>query len=136
MNARLEWQNEYSVGVEELDKQHQGMLNIINTLFLEQQTEYDSNRLSETISSLIHYAYVHFATEEKYLMQMNIPDLKLHVLEHIDFIMKTLELSLKAKEGTKDNRQVLLKYLEGWYSSHILGIDRLYIPYFKANGIK
>ena len=118
--------------VKELDDQHQILLDIINTLLKEQRDEYNANKLSETISSLIHYAYVHFATEERYLAQVNYPDLKQHILEHVDFIMKTLELSLKVKEDTKDNRLELLKYLKGWYSSHVLGIDRLYIPFLKS----
>jgi hemerythrin len=49
--------------------------------------------------------------------------------------MKTMELSLKVKEKIQDNRRELLEYLKGWYSSHVLGIDRLYIPFLKANGI-
>ena len=136
MYTPIKWQDEYSVGVKELDEQHQNMLNIINTLLIGQKDEYDAIKLSETISSLIHHAYIHFATEERYLVQTNYPDIKTHVLEHVGFIMKTLELSLKVKEGTKDNRLELLRYLKGWYSSHVLGSDRLYIPILKANGIK
>jgi len=132
MYKPIEWQDEYSVGVKELDNQHQNLLKIINTLLKEQQNEYDAIELSETISSLIHYAYVHFASEERYLMQTHFPDFKQHVLEHVNFIMKTLELSLKVKEGTKDNRLQLLRYLKKWYSSHVLGKDRQYIPYLTS----
>jgi hemerythrin-like metal-binding protein len=136
MNTLLEWQDEYSVGVKELDDQHQNLLNIINSLLIEKSDEYDVNKLSEAISSMIHHAYVHFATEERYLVQANYPDFKQHVLEHVGFIMKTLELSLKVKEDSIHNRLELLSYLKEWYSSHVLGIDRQYIPYLMANGIK
>ncbi len=135
MNTPIEWQDNYSVGVKELDDQHKILLDIINTLLKEQGDEYNAAQLSESILSLIHYAYVHFATEERYLAQIPFPDLKQHILEHVDFIMKTMELSLKVKEDIQDNRRELLEYLKGWYSSHVLGIDRLYIPFFKANGI-
>lgn len=133
MFTPIKWQDKYSVGVKELDEQHQNILNIINSLLLDQQDEYDAVKLSETISSLIHYAYVHFATEERYLAQVNYPDIKLHILDHVAFIMKTLELSLKVTEDTKDSRLDLIRYLEKWYSLHVLGIDRLYIPFLKAN---
>jgi hemerythrin-like metal-binding protein len=136
MYTPIEWQDEYTVGVKELDDQHQNLLTIINALLKEQQYKYDAGKLSEAISTLIHYAYVHFATEERYLTQMHFPDLKQHILEHVDFIMKTLEISLKVKEGTQDKRFELLEYLKGWYSSHVLGIDRLYIPFLKVNGIR
>jgi hemerythrin-like metal-binding protein len=133
MTRPLEWQEEYTVGVKELDGQHQVLLNIINTLLMEDQDEYDAVKVSEAISSLIHYAYVHFATEERYLAQAHFPNLEQHILLHVDFIMKTLELSLKVKEGILDSRMELLHYLQGWYASHVLGIDRLYIPFLQAN---
>jgi hemerythrin len=136
MYTPIEWQDEYSVGVKELDEQHQNMLKIINTLLVGQKDEYDAIKMSEMISSLIHHAYIHFATEERYLVEIDYSDLKLHVLEHVGFIMKTLELSLKVKEGTYDDRLELLRYLKGWWSSHVLGSDRLYIPFLKVNVIK
>ena len=136
MYTPIEWQDEYSVGVKELDDQHKILLDFINTLLKEQVNEYNAAQLSESVSSLIHYAYVHFATEERYLAQTPFPDLKQHILEHVDSIMKTMELSLKVKEDIQDNRRELLAYLKGWYSSHVLGIDRLYIPLLQANGIK
>jgi hemerythrin-like metal-binding protein len=129
MITLLEWQNDYSVGVKELDEQHQNLLSIINTLLKEQQDELNADKLSSAISTLIHYAYVHFATEERYLLQAHFPDLKQHILEHVSFIMKTLELSLKVKEDTKEQRIELLRYLKAWYSLHVLGIDRQYLPY-------
>jgi hemerythrin len=132
MNKLLQWQEEYSVGVKELDDQHQNLLNIINSLLSEKEDEFDQNKLSIAISAMIHHAYIHFATEEQYLAQANYPDFKPHVLDHVGFIMKTLELSLKVKDGTRENRLELLSYLKNWYSSHVLGIDRQYIPYLKT----
>jgi hemerythrin len=136
MYTPIKWQDEYSVGVKELDAQHQNMLKLINMLLEGQQDKYDANKMSELISSLIHHAYIHFATEEVYLVRANFPDIKAHVLEHVGFIMKTLELSLKVKEGTNDNRLELLRYLKRWFSSHILGSDRKFIPYITAEKIK
>ncbi len=132
MFTPIEWQDEYSVDVKELDDQHKILLRIINKLLKEQKDELYPTKLLEAISSLIHYAYVHFATEEQYLTQAHFPDIERHILEHINFIMKTLELMLKVKDGSQDNRLELLRYLKGWYSSHVLGIDRLYIPFLKS----
>ena len=137
MQTPIEWQEEYSVGVKELDDQHKNLLNIINSLLLEKQEKITSDKLSEIISSMVHHAYIHFATEERYMEQVNFPDLKQHVLEHVSFILKTLELSLKVKEGegTATNQMELLTYLKEWYSSHVLGADRLYVPYLRAKRV-
>jgi hemerythrin len=125
----IEWKNEYSVGVKEIDDQHRGLLDTINTLLEEQSDKYEASKFSPAVSTLIHYAYTHFATEEQYLLRVHFPDLNNHILEHIDFIMKTLGLALKVKNGNDESPLELLRYLTGWYSSHVLGTDRKYIPF-------
>jgi hemerythrin len=128
----IEWQDNFTVGVKELDDQHRSLLNTINTLLDEQRDKYEAKKFSPALSSLIHYAYTHFATEERYLLQVRFPNLKPHVLEHIDFIMKTLGLALKIENSGDESRKELLRYLKEWYSSHVLGTDRQYIPFLAS----
>ena len=132
----IEWQNEYTVGVKELDDQHRNLLNTINTLIKEQEDKYEAAIFSPALSSLIHYAYTHFATEERYLLQVHFPNLKQHVLEHIDFIMKTVGLALRIESSSGDELRIeLLRYLKEWYSYHVLGTDRHYIPFLASKKI-
>ena len=125
----IEWQNEYTVGVKELDDQHRNLLKTINTLLEEQRDKYEAAKFSTALSSLIHYAYIHFATEERYLLQVHFPNLKQHVLEHINFIMKTVGLALRIENSGDELRIELLHYLKVWYSYHVLGTDRNYVPF-------
>jgi len=132
----IEWQNEYTVGVKELDDQHRNLLNTINTLLEEQRDKYEAAKFSPALSSIIHYAYTHFATEERYLLQVHFPNLKQHVLEHIDFIMKTVGLALRIESSSGDELRIeLLRYLKEWYSYHVLGTDRHYIPFLASKKI-
>jgi hemerythrin len=128
----IEWQDDYTVGVKELDDQHRSLLDTINTLIEEQRDKYEAAKFSLALSSLIHYAYTHFATEERYLLQVHFPDLDQHVLEHIDFIMKTLGLALRVRSRGDESQIELFKYLKDWYSSHVLGTDRKYIPFLTS----
>ena len=131
-----QWQEEYSVGVKELDDQHRTLLNIINTL-VEKQSDFENQKYFTTnLPSLIHYAYTHFATEEGYLHKANFPDLQQHILEHVDFIMQTLSLSEKSKTHDMTSRKELLDFLEKWYALHVLGSDRHYISALTKAGFK
>jgi len=132
----IAWQAEYSIGIKELDEQHQNLLQIINTLIKEQQNPIDKKKFADHIAALIHYAYMHFAAEETLLIKVEFPDLQRHVIEHVDFIMKALSLSLKVGENNTENRQELLQYLQTWYATHVLGMDRLYITALAAAGFK
>jgi hemerythrin len=131
---RLEWLPEYSVGVEELDAQHRSLHDTFNKMIEEQKEPYDAAKFSASLRSLIHYAYVHFATEEHHLTLAEFPGLKEHVIEHVGFIMKTMSLATKVDEGDQDHRIELLLYLREWFATHVLGADRKYIPYLAAKG--
>ncbi len=131
---RLEWQPEYSVGVEELDAQHRSLHDTFNRMIEEQKEPYDAAKFSESLRVLIHYAYVHFATEERYLALAQFPELKEHVIEHVGFIMRTMSLAEKVDEGNQDHRIELLLYLREWFTTHVLGADRKYIPYLASKG--
>lgn len=128
----IKWQEEYSVGVKELDEQHQSLLNIINKVITELENQYNKEKFFANLDILIHYAYTHFATEESYLKRAQYPDLQCHIKEHIAFIMKTLSLALIVEEK-EDNQKVLLKHLNEWFSTHVLGLDRKYIPFLKKS---
>jgi hemerythrin len=125
----IEWQDEYSVGVKELDKQHKNLLNAINKLLEEKNNNFEALKFSPALSALIHYAYTHFATEERYLLQSNFPNLKQHILEHIEFIMKTLSLASRTEISRSESQKELIQYLIEWFSSHVLVTDRQYIPF-------
>jgi hemerythrin len=119
--ATIKWQEAYSVGVKELDDQHKDLLDIFNKVTSEQLEKYDEIKFSSSLSLLI-----------RYLEQVNFPEIKQHVLEHIDFIMKTLGLALRIEEESGENRKELLRYLNEWYSLHVLGLDRHYIPFLES----
>ncbi len=129
---RLEWIPEYSVGIEELDAQHRSLHDTFNRMIEEQKEPYNAAKFSASLSTLIHYAYVHFATEERYLAEAHFPHLREHVIEHVGFIMKTMSLAMKVSEEKQDHRIELLLFLREWFTTHVHGSDRKYIPYLAA----
>ena len=125
----IAWQDRFKVGVPEIDIQHQGLLNIVNQLItsIENKTEWKTT--SAIIDSLINYAYTHFATEERYMLQGKYPGLLKHVEIHVDFIRKVFNMSQKIEQKDIVLQREILTFLASWYTTHVLGIDREYIPY-------
>ena len=130
------WKERYSVGVKEIDRQHRGLLDIINqiTSSFEKKDEWQST--SVIIDSLIHYAYNHFATEERYMIEAEYPELSLHIGLHIAFMRKVFLMSEEYKQTGLALQKEILAYLANWYSSHVLDVDRKYMSYMKNKGIK
>ena len=132
----IQWQERYSVGVSAIDQQHRGLLEIINRIIksVDEKAEWQST--SVMIDSLVNYAYNHFAVEERYMLDADYPGVMPHIALHLDFIRKVFSLSRDAKQNGAVSQQEILSFLGEWYASHILKIDREYMPYLAAKGIK
>ena len=59
------WNNNFSVGVQELDKQHKKIIEIENRLIKAKDGRIDSETIADLLSDLTKYATKHFETEEK-----------------------------------------------------------------------
>jgi len=63
------------------------------------------------------------------MMESGYPELSWHVGLHLEFIRKVFamseEVTLKGAMIQKD----MLSYLISWYTNHVLGVDRKYMPY-------
>ena len=132
----MSWKERYSVGVEEIDRQHRGLLDIINQIAnsFEKKDEWQST--SAIIDSLIHYAYNHFATEERYMVEAEYPELSWHIGLHIAFMRKVFLMSEEYRQQGLALQKEILSYLSSWFSSHVLEVDRKYMSYMEKKGIK
>lgn len=136
MMKTIQWSERFSVGVKEIDLQHHGLLDIINRIIesIERKTEWQTT--STILNSLINYAYTHFATEEKYMKEAEYPDLLQHVEIHLEFIRRVFQISQEVSLKGIEVQEEMLEYLIGWYTNHVLGVDRKYMDSMAAKGIK
>ena len=124
----VEWSDDLSVKVPELDEQHKGLVEILNDLHEAMRAGEAKEKLGDILDRLIHYAEVHFATEEKYFDRLDPSDAESHKREHREFVEQVREF----KEGF-DNGSVLLSvtvmnFLFDWARYHIQGVDKSVEP--------
>lgn len=133
---KIEWKEEYSVGVKKIDEQHKKMLNLISEL-KELLYEVDNtNEMRDLIQELIDYGRYHFATEESYFEQTNYPKKLTHQAYHGDYNEKISEFQQKySKEKTVKIAFEIADFLEEWWINHIRYEDMKYMDWFKEHGI-
>ena len=76
---KLEWKATYSVGVKQLDEQHEKLLQLINDLSSE-NPDNSIKRCFAILNELINYAQLHFSTEEALLEQHHYAQLYLSLI--------------------------------------------------------
>ena len=132
---KIIWNDGFSVGVQELDKQHQVLIGLINQLIESEDAPVQSETISDILSRMLEYTEFHFDAEEKYMAEYGYPDYEAHRMQHLQFIRKTAQLAMDTIAQKKSVPQDLLVYLRDWLTGHILNADMQYKPFFNEHGL-
>ena len=135
MGVKMEkvcWKDEYSVGVEKIDRQHRHLFEIINKLIDRSGSSSDSALVSETLTEMLNYAKEHFTTEEELMQEYGYPEIESHKEQHIYFFKTTAELSINALNNQSMVSREIVEFLKLWLTLHILKCDMKYKEFFKA----
>jgi hemerythrin len=133
----VQWSEQFSVGVEELDGQHQRLVKILNRLLTTHEPiDTNSETISETLMAMTRYAQEHFKAEEKLMEAHGYPGLEEHKQLHRAYRRKTVDLSTATTLGIDAVPEFLLAYLFDWWVHHILEEDMKYKAFFATKGVK
>jgi hemerythrin len=126
------WKDEYSVGVEKFDHQHQHLFEITNKIIEHLGTSENSGLVSETLTEMINYAREHFTAEEVLMQEYGYPEIESHKEQHDYFIDTTAELAVSFMDNRNTTAGEIAEFLKLWLTLHILRCDMKYKEFFKA----
>ncbi|MBT4277768.1 hemerythrin family protein [Candidatus Falkowbacteria bacterium] len=136
---KIEWKDEYSVGVKEIDKQHQKLVDLINKTIDAVHAKNMKLVLESVIDEMEEYVIVHFSTEEKYFKKFKYVNTKSHMQEHKIFVDRVGYFKNKILKAKQEDVLALIyeviDYLEDWLIRHIIENDQKYIKCFKKHGL-
>lgn len=126
---KLIWSDNWSVGSELLDSQHEAIVRIINTLIEHRHESVTSELVSDVLNELTQYASKHFRSEEELLESVSYPDIEKQKRQHREFRVKLVQFCTATYEHVEGVPEVLLNWLTQWWYEHINEEDRLYRDY-------
>jgi hemerythrin len=128
---KFPWKEEYSMGVEKIDRQHKHLFEIINKLVEQVGLSADTELVSETLMEMVNYAREHFADEEKLMKEYDYPEIELQNKQHSYFISTTAELIISFMDNKHITGDEIAEFLKIWLTNHILKSDMKYKEYFR-----
>jgi len=130
--ALFEWTDDFVIGIEMIDEDHQLLVSLINQLHAAIEANQDRDIIASVLTVLTEYTCTHFAREEKLLEKSDYPNLAEHREKHRDLSGQVIEILRRYNENeTADIPTETLIFLKEWLTKHILGTDMAYRPYVK-----
>lgn len=123
----FEYDESFSVGIEEMDRQHKKLFDIINNLYVAMKNDAGASEITKVISDLISYAVYHLNEEEDMMETYNYSGTSAHKNIHRKITAEAVEIQ---KEYNKSHSPViatkLMLFLKDWLVGHIKTVDFKY----------
>jgi len=134
MGRFVEWSEELSVGVEEIDEQHKVLVGLVNEMHDAIHQRHGSEVVQEILAKLADYTRIHFAVEESLMRILNYPGYEDHKEQHEELLQHVVELQEKVRTGKTSIGFELMHFLKVWLTKHIMESDREYSEHFLSAG--
>ena len=137
INDFLQWKNEYSVGIDEIDNQHKHLLELIKNLLkiciVDSSTKLES--FSELASTTIKRFAEHFAAEEKLMLDREYPKYKEHKTRH-DKLLVDVKGMMENIAGEDQDAKLMniVVFIREWFVETVHGSDKEMGIYIKGIG--
>ncbi|MBL7003073.1 MAG: bacteriohemerythrin [Gammaproteobacteria bacterium] len=126
MLQRVEWNDEFEIGIGVIDNQHKRIVEYINTL-ADMNKGTNPQEVDRLLNALVDYTLSHFAFEESLMEEAGYEYLTVHQGTHHAFIRKIEQMHNRFKNGEDVSLQ-LGELLLTWLLEHIQNDDQSYAP--------
>jgi hemerythrin-like metal-binding protein len=129
------WHDDFSVNVNEIDKQHQRMLELVNALHASVEACADKRDLQKMLVALVDFTRLHFSTEEKLMKDHHYPGLASHYKEHRVLLQHMDNLVKAVADGQYPTFYSDYDVSSDWALDHIAGCDKALGSFLNTKGI-
>ncbi|MBM0107257.1 hemerythrin family protein [Steroidobacter sp. S1-65] len=127
----LPWDpQKFDVLVEEMNRQHHGLVDAMNELHQRAHAGAGKAELTRLLQHLERLTVRHFREEEAMLARQHYPQLEIHKGIHARLLKGLAEHKQAFLDGPGTFTREFFEYLELWLRSHIMHIDRKYGEHF------
>lgn len=120
---RIEWTEQLSLGIPEIDEQHQQLINIANLLLAAVHAGKGERVIKKTVTDLREYTVQHFVKEEEYMAIIGYPRLQSHAETHQDLVRQVKDYQRQLWDQGRVDLNEMLAFIKSWLIDHILYSD-------------
>ena len=114
----IEWKEQYSLGVAEVDHEHRELIDLINELYEIVSSENSDLAVADFLGELYTRISAHFALEEKVMRDSNYDEYDDHKADHERLLDDIRDLMDDYEDGVYVDVEGFGKRLDEWFSEH------------------
>lgn len=119
----MAWDQSMSVGVKEIDEQHQHLFLLANDVANGLRKGFDKDSIQKSLRVLCDYAVEHFAAEEALMDMDTYKEYDLHLNEHMQCTTKAMDFLEMFCDDKIVDMNDFLQFLLFWIRDHIMTMD-------------
>jgi hemerythrin len=121
----LQWTQALSVGIPEIDEQHQELFRRVDSVLVA-LLQGDASEVARLLAFLDEYVVVHFGAEERFMLENGYPGYGAHKAEHDGFVedLRELDREREARGITPALVARVSHAVSDWLRGHIQVTDK------------
>ncbi len=132
--ALMTWTSKYSVGVEDLDRQHKALMEALNELHAASMQGRSQGVADSLLRRIASIAREHFSAEEKLMESAGFSGLASHRAKHQELASRVREFVTRHEKGDAAVYTQLLYFMRDWQTKHMQTEDQEYAQWLRADG--
>ena len=120
---KIEWNDQLSVGVKDIDDQHRELIRIANNLAQAASLGQEQQILDKVLAELHEYTHFHFQSEEELMDKIQYPDRDEHIKEHVRLKEDVKNYEHLIHEDKDPTPESIIDFVKEWLFGHILTYD-------------
>jgi hemerythrin len=134
--ALVTWNKKDSVGVKELDDQHEALIKFLNQLHAASMAGKAHEVANPALPRLLKLVNEHFSAEEKLMVSIRFPGLAAHRSRHREIAEKLAEIAALGEKGDTAAYVQLLYFTRNILARHIHEEDQKYAQWMSAGSVR
>ena len=132
----IPWNEKYNVHVDQIDQQHQKLIDILNEFYETLRTKQSKDATAKILSQLLDYTKYHFTMEENLTRSYGYPGYLHHKKLHDDFVQKVADAIARLQQGKLVLPIEVGNLARDWLISHIMVVDKELGAFLNNNGLR
>jgi hemerythrin len=121
--ALIEWRDDFSVGVPDVDHEHQELIRLINELHDAMSHDNSDVTVMDFLGEIYAHVAAHFALEEKIMRERNYDQYSDHKADHEALLDELRDIMDDYEENAFFSDDIFANAVGSWFSDHFRNRD-------------